>query len=145
MVSKKLVKIFLMVIGLAVSGVAFGAQDTYDVGSQTATWLNLPDSPRTAAMGDASVALGGDVNTLSVNPAGLSDLGGQQLSLMEDADVQNTDFEHIAYGLELGANEGAAVSVDYMDYGSVAEYEQANGLLVPNGTGQPYGLGVDLG
>jgi hypothetical protein len=145
MVSKKLVKIFLMVSGLAVSGVAFGAQDTYDVGSQTATWLNLPDSPRTAAMGDASVALGGDVNTLSVNPAGLSDLGGQQLSLMEDSDVQNMSFEHIAYGLDLGPADGVAVSVDYMNYGSIAEYEQQNGLLVPNGTVQPYGLGVDLG
>jgi outer membrane protein OmpA-like peptidoglycan-associated protein len=136
---------FLVLMVVAAGNVAFAADNTYDVGSQAATWLNLPDSPRTAAMGSASVALGGDVNTLSVNPAGLSDLGGQQLSLMEDADVQNTDFEHIAYGLGLGANEGAAVSVDYMDYGSVAEYEQANGLLVPNGTVDPYGLSVDLG
>lgn len=135
----------LLIVLMAAANVVFAADNTYDVGSQAATWLNLPDSPRTAAMGSASVALGGDVNTLSVNPAGLSDLGGQQLSLMEDADVQNTDFEHIAYGLGLGANEGAAVSVDYMDYGSVAEYEQANGLLVPNGTVDPYGLAVDLG
>ena len=135
--------LLLACLGLGVACLA--AQASFNVGSQAAAWLNLPDSARVAAMGGASVALADDVNCASVNPAGLGALGDQEVSLMHNAYVQDTALEHIAYGLGLPGGNGAALSVDYMNYGAIQAYSSANGVLTPDGSINPYGLGVGLG
>lgn len=135
---------FSVVIGVVLTGAAWAAGP--NVGSQAATWLELPDSARTAAMGGASVALADDVNTVSVNPAGLGGLMGQQVSLMHNAYIQDTSLEHIAYGLGLGSSDGLALSLDYMNYGSIPTSTVSNGELVATGSSiNPYGDGFDLG
>jgi hypothetical protein len=142
-------KAFHLAIGLffCAGGAAF-AQDTYAVGNQAAPWLTLPTSAKAAAMGGASMALDGDVSTLTINPAGLADLDGQQVSLMHDVYVQDTSLEHAAYGLGLGAAGGAAVAVDYMNYGSIQGYAAdgtQTGTLTPWGMAVAAGYGLGLG
>jgi len=134
-----------LLAALATAGGASAEQTTYDTASQAASWLNLPDSARSSSMGGASVALSGDVNTVTVNPAGLSGLMDQQLSLMDNVYVQGLSFEHVAYGVGLDESDGVALSLDYMDYGSVPENALSNGVLVQAGSLRPYGLGTDLG
>jgi hypothetical protein len=135
---------FCVAIGMTLSVAAFA--DGSNVGSQAATWLDLPDSARTAAMGGASVALADDVNTLSVNPAGLGGLMGQQVSLMHNDYVQDTSLEHVAYGLGLGSSDGVGVSLDYMNYGSIPTNTVSNGELVATGSSiNPYGDSFDVG
>jgi hypothetical protein len=121
---------------------AVHAQDTYNIGNQAAPWLTLPTSARVAAMGGAAVALGGDIDTLTVNPASLAELGGQQVSLMHDVYVQDTSLEHAAYGLGLGEAGGAAVAVDYMNYGNIQGYN-ADGT--PANNLNPWGMAVSAG
>lgn len=136
-----------VVLGLALTNsMALAAGSTNSAGSQAAPWLELPDSARTAAMGGASVALADDVNTVTVNPAGLGGLTGQQVSLMHDVYVQDTSLEHIAYGLGLGSADGIALSLDYMNYGSIPTSTFSNGELTPTGSSiNPYGDAFDLG
>jgi hypothetical protein len=130
---------------LALGSIAAAGQQNYGVGSQAVTWLNLPDSARASAMGDAGAALGGDVSTLSVNPAGLSSLGGQQVALMHDSYVLDLSLEHFAYGLDLGPNDGIAAGLEYMNYGAVQGYTVNNATLSANGSFNPYGLSGELG
>src|SRR5665213_712726 len=137
-------KAFFCFMGVALSGAAFAAGN--NVGAQSATWLDLPNSARTAAMGGASRALADDVNTLAVNPAGLGGLTGQQVSLMHNAYVQDTSLEHIAYGLGLGSSDGFAVALDYMNYGSIATNTLSGGELVATGSSiNPYGDAFEAG
>lgn len=123
---------------------AFAAQENFGAGSQAAPWLKLPNSARTAALGEAAAALGDDVNSVSVNPAGLTGLGGQQLSLLHNVYVQDSAVEHVAYGMSLGEGSGFAVSLDYLNFGTVDKYKlDASNNLVADGTFNPTGMDLN--
>jgi len=133
-----------MALGLAAQSWA-GVQSSFGAGTQAATWLRLPNSARTSAMGEASIAVADDVNTLSVNPAGLAGLNGQEASLFHHMYVADTAEEHAAYGLSLGQGSGAALSFDYLNFGSVDKYTlDSGGNLTADGTLNPSGMAINL-
>lgn len=136
---------FLVVL-LALGGPLAAAQENYGAGSQAAPWLKLPNNARSAAMGEAGVALADDVNAASQNPAGLSQMKGQQFSFMHQAYVVDSAVEHAAYGLQAMNNLGLALSLDYLNFGTINKYTRdASNQLVANGSFNPSALHLDLG
>jgi hypothetical protein len=120
--------------------------ESYGAGSQAAPWLKLPNAARAAAMGEAAVAVPGDVNSLSVNPAGLAEMQGSQASLLHHAYVQDSSMEHLAFGMKAGEQAGAALGVDYLNFGSVERYDlDGSGNLVAKGTFNPSSMALNLG
>lgn len=121
------------------------AQTDFAAGSQAAPWLKLPNNARSAAMGDAGVALADDVNAAAVNPAGLSQLQGQQLGFMHHAYIMDSAISHVAYGLNAAPGLGVAVSLDYLNFGSIEKYKVENNQLVADGSFSPSAMHLDLG
>jgi hypothetical protein len=117
-----------------------------DLASTSASWLLLPSDPRSAAMAGAGVAVADDVNGLLSNPAGLPQLQGQQASFMHNSWMQGIASEHLAYGLALPGlgQAGAAVSFDYLNFGSINKYTVNNGTLAANGSFSPSAYHFDL-
>jgi hypothetical protein len=136
-------------LGLALAAPAFAAQENFGAGSQAAPWLKLPNAARASAMGEAEAALADDVNTLSVNPAGLPTLKGQEVALMHHAYVLDTSMEHLAWGMKVGEAMGIAAGFDYLNFGSVERYSynSASNALEKTGTFNPssYALNVAYG
>src|SRR5882724_3190938 len=136
---------FLLVNALA--ALAAAAQQDFGAGAQAAPWLTLTNNARSSAQGGAGVALADDVNAASVNPAGLSQLKGQELGLMHHSYVLDVAIEHLAYGLKAGQDLGIAASFDYLNFGSIPKYsiDPISNQLVSNGTLNPSAYHGDLG
>jgi hypothetical protein len=113
-----------------------------DVGS---SWLKVPTSAEAAGMGGAFSAVGNNVNSLEVNPAGLGLMDGQELSLMHDIWIQDLSTEHVAYGQNFGDHSGGAIGVDYINFGSVDKYTVISGVPVAGGTYSPMAANVVAG
>ena len=121
-----------------------GFAETFAAGSAAAPWLKLPNSARSAAMGEAVVAVADDVNSLSVNPAGLSGLNGMQASLLHHAYVVDSSIEHAAFGMSMGGQAGAAIGIDFLNFGSVDKYKvDSAGALVADGTINPTSMAIN--
>jgi hypothetical protein len=136
----------LFVLFLALAVPLSADQTNFAAGSQAAPWLKLSNNARSAAMGDAGVAVADDVNASGENPAGLSQLGGQELSFMHHAYILDSSVEHLAYGLSAMPGLGLAASIDYMNFGSVDKYSiDASNNLTADGSFNPSGYHLDLG
>ena len=136
----------LAVAAVLLAAPAYADQTNSNSGSQAAPWLGLSNNARNAAMGGAGVAVADDVNAASLNPAGLAQLKGQEVSLMHKAYVLDSSIEHLGYGLGLNDHLGVALSLDYMNYGSVDKFSlDATNKLVASGSFNPSSYHVDLG
>src|SRR6266481_5453903 len=111
--------IFIAMIAVAPAATA----ETFAAGCAAAPWIKLPNSARSAAMGEAVVAVADDVNSLSVNPAGLAGLNSMQASLLHHAYVVDSTIEHAAFGMSVGEKGGAALGIDFLNFGSVDKYK----------------------
>lgn len=130
---------------LPMAGLAAGTQVDYGSGNTAAPWLKMPNNARTAAMGEVQAGLPSDVNALTQNPAWLSALGNQQFSFMHNSWIQDTAVEHAAYGLKVLEGSGAAVSLDYVNLGSINKFDVSSGVPVSSGSFTPTALNVGLG
>lgn len=135
---------------IALLGLALGAradQTNFGAGSQAAPWLKLSNNARSTAMGEAGVAIADDVNAASVNPAGLTQLKGQEVAFMHHAYILDSAIEHLAYGLSPMQDLGVAVSLDYLNFGAVDKYtiDSTTNTLKSAGSFTPTGYHVDLG
>lgn len=120
--------------------------ETFAAGSAAAPWLKLPNSARSAAMGEAVVAVSNDVNSISVNPAGLARMNGMEASLLHHMYVVDTSIEHAAFGMSVGDQGGAAVGIDFLNFGTVEKYKvDSNGQLAADGTLNPSSMAINLG
>lgn len=106
----------------------------------TASWLSLPTGAKQAAFSGSMGALVDDVEALGVNPAGLADLSGNQISALHNQWAQNLTAEHLALGQGFG-NAGIALGGDYFNFGQVPLYNLSSiGTPVANGTFSPLGM-----
>jgi hypothetical protein len=96
-------------------------------------------------MGQAGSALMNEAESLSINPAGLALISGGNVSFGHNAWVQDTALEHFAVGIPLGAGQGLAAGLSYMNFGAVDKYKVENGLPQKDGSFTPTGLKADLG
>lgn len=136
-------KLFLAVLFISSGLMA----DQVDYGSATvaAPWLKMPVSARAQAMGGAYAAVAEGANTQSLNPAGLSRLSSMELTLMHNAWFQSMSVEHVAFGMPLGVSQGAALGLDYLNFGTIDKYDVVNNLPVAEGSFTPTALHLDLG
>jgi hypothetical protein len=136
-----------MFLALSLALPLSAAQENFGAGSQAAPWLKLPNNARSTAMGEAGVAVADDVNAASVNPAGLTQLKGQQVSFMHHAYVMDSAIEHLAYGLKPTESLGVAISLDYLNFGTIDKYKvnSGNNQLMADGSFTPSAMHLDLG
>lgn len=137
----------IAILALGLSQNLLAAQENFGAGTQAAPWLKLSNNARTTAMGEAGVAIADDVNASSVNPAGLTQLKGQEVAFMHHAYIMDSAIEHLAYGLSPMENLGVAVSLDYLNFGAVDKYvvDSSTNTLKSAGSFTPTGYHVDLG
>jgi hypothetical protein len=136
-----------IVTALSIVALAFplsAAQENFGAGAQAAPWLKYPTNARSSALGEAGVALADDVSTASLNPAGLVQLQGQQLSFMHDVRVLDMAVENLAYGLKVGENVGLAAAVSYVNFGSIEKFRVDNNVLVADGSFNPSAFSAGL-
>jgi hypothetical protein len=131
--------LILAVLLLTASAPVMAQQQTNTgAAQQSAVWLNLPLNARAAGMGNAFGALGGDIGSLGINPAGISRLSNPEVFAMYDSWFQDVAVERLSGGLPLGQGSAAGFSVDYLNLGSVDSYSIGPGnSLVANGTLSP--------
>jgi tetratricopeptide (TPR) repeat protein len=138
-----------LAMSLALLGMASRLEadvSTYANASSGGLWLNVQSDPRAVAMAGAGNAVATELPSLESNPAGLSALQGLQANLAHNFWVLDLSQEHLAAGLPLGPGMGSALSLDYMDLGSVDSYGiGTNGQPVSLGTLHPYAFDLSLG
>ena len=79
---------------------------------------------RAMAMNDVFCGIADDINTISVNPAGLGALPTPQVSAMYMIFPQGMSFGHLAAGLPAGSAGYAALSVGYYSLAEFAELDR---------------------
>lgn len=113
-------------------------QSNTGASQESAVWLKLPLNARAAGMGNAFGALGEDIGSLGINPAGISSLVNPEVFAMYDSWFQDVAVERVSGGLPLGPGSAAGFSFDYLNLGSVDSYTIGPGnSLVPAGTLNP--------
>ncbi len=127
----------LMALGLACNA---GAAN---LASVAASWLLIPTSTRQAALAGAFGALAEGTDALGVNPAGLGQLSGDQITILHNSWAQSLGLEHLCYGHGFGESRGAALGGDYLDFGKVDLYNlNSSDMPVPNGSISPTGMNL---
>ena len=94
-----------------------------DSGTTSANFLKLGIGPRAVAMGDAQVGLANDVYATYWNPAGLSQLRGQELGLVHTNYLQNINEQFVGYALPQGTLGTFGLSLTYLSAGSFQGYD----------------------
>jgi hypothetical protein len=126
-------------------GGAASAQTTNNaISSTTASWVELAASARMEGLGEAFVAVADDVNALSVNPAGLGHLNGDQISLTHDSYIQGADIEQGLAAFRIDAGY-LALGLTYGNFGSVQQYTVTGGVPTAAGTYEPSVWKADVG
>ena len=124
---------------------AWGAQTTNGTNQEAAPWLRMPVSARSAGMGDAFGAMGEDVSSLGLNPAGLAVIDTPQALFLHNTWFQGMSQERVVGGLPLGDIGVLGLSFDYFNLGSVDTYSiGAGNTLVSNGALSPFGLDGEI-
>ena len=137
---------WLLIAGFSFLGAGLNADvQTYSAASNGGRFANVSADPGSVAMAGASVAEGGGVGSLGINPAGLSQLKGLQADFAHNFWVLDLSQEHVAAAMPF-AFGGLAASVDYLDLGSVDAYTVgANNTPIANGSLHPYAYTASLG
>ncbi len=94
-------------------------------GTSAANFLKMGLGARGSAMGDAQSAVSNDVNAAYWNPAGLTNLRFNEVSLMHYSLVESVRYQHASVGLptDKGTFSGG---VSYLDYGSIQGYDNSS-------------------
>jgi hypothetical protein len=132
----------LMAFGF--SGLQAAQTDT-GAGLQAASWMKLPLSARSAGMGNAFGAVGSDLASLDINPAGLAFIEGPQVMLMHDSWFRDVVAERVAGGIPMMGESFLGLGINYLSFGSIESYTiGSGGTPSGNGTLNPYGLQLDV-
>ncbi|GAG43302.1 unnamed protein product, partial [marine sediment metagenome] len=90
-------------------------------------FLKLDTSAKVASLGSAYTAVPGDINSLSYNPAGLSNIKVNQIAFMHNWWFQNVAQQYIAFVHKYGIG----ASINLLQYGQTLRTTISN----PQGTG----------
>lgn len=137
----------LLVLALLASSSAFSAQSNFGTANVSASWLKNENSAAASAMAGVLNDRQGSVDSLQVNPAGLASISNQQISFMHNIGFQDQATEHLAWGLGLGEGKGAALSIDYLNFGEVDTYsvDAATNQLTQGASLKPSAIAVTGG
>jgi hypothetical protein len=133
---------FLRILAaVMVMGSLHADQSNTGLGTQALPFLTWPADARTAALGQAGVAAAFDVNAPAINPAGLSTVRGEEVSLSDDILFQSESMENAAVAVGLFKGAALGVSMDYFNDGPV---QRVNAQLQDIGSFTPYAYSAGL-
>ena len=101
---------------------------SFAAGTTAATFLNLGINARAEAMGGAYVAKADDASAVIINPAGMTQVKGQQVFLMHNEWLLDVNQETLAYGTNQG-DKAYGMGLVYVDYGQQTETDITNNVL----------------
>jgi hypothetical protein len=101
-------------------------------------------SARALGMGSAFVGLADDSSALFWNPAGLGTLQNAEVALHHNSWLAGIIQETLVGALPLGRLGGAALSANYVNYGSLAGYDES-GNRTDNYSPTRFGMGAGWG
>src|SRR5690242_1131528 len=90
-------------------------------------WLGLPSSVRAAGLGGAYVAVSDDVGAMNINPAGLAQLKGNQVSFMHNGWIEGLIEEQGRFSFDLGGAT-LAIGAGYFNGGDVDRITLVGGI-----------------
>lgn len=117
------------------------------IGIESFQFLKINPDARGASINDGFVAVADSANSLYYNPAGLTSLDNIAVSLMHMMYFAETSYEYAALGIPLGDKLKAAISIAYLNYGSI-DLTAEDSLGVYTGstsTFNPYNLALTGG
>jgi hypothetical protein len=115
----RLLGVFLFFVAVATK-ISFATS-----GSNTANFLKIGVGGRGAAMGEAQAAVTEDVSAAYWNPAALSDIRFQELSLMHYDLVENVRYQQAMYGFPTESRGSFAFGINRLDYGTIQGYDNS--------------------
>lgn len=124
-----------MVLGLLISptwGQIQNEQTITKTGTTIAKFLNIGVDARGAAMGNAFVAMSGDVSSAFWNPAGLTHVNGIESIFVSSDWLAGTQYSYIGLGMRLGNLGVMGLSVTSLN---IPE-DKVRTVTQPEGTGE---------
>ena len=112
------------------------------IGSTTAGFLKLGAGARAVSMGEAYSAVADEASGLYWNPATLTRLEGQSITLMHAAYIDSSLFDYAGYGISLRNYGAFGLGVQYFNAGRITQTD-TTGTEIGNFT--PNDLAVSLG
>jgi len=131
---------FCAVLSVAAAMNAFAAAD--DAGT---SWLRIPSSTRSAAMGEALGAVPQEVDGASINPAGLGLTAESNLSIAQNFWARDISIQHFSYTRCLSDGTGLSLGGEYVNFGDIPFYRIDGSSIVRNGSRSPVGLNLYCG
>src|SRR5262245_53790705 len=94
------------------------------VGTTAANFLKIGNGARASAMGDAQAAVGEDVNAAHYNPASLTQLRFNEVSLMHFSLVEGVRYQQANFGMPTEKLGTFGFGISLMDYGDINGFDQ---------------------
>lgn len=124
----KLTNAAIISLILVLSAAVSQAATHQKIGTAGPAILNHQSNARLTGMGGAGVAIGDDIATLSLNPAGLGAVAYPEIYLNHQSGLEGIDDDHVAFVLPLTGATSAnwddfgtlGVSAEILDYGDIA-------------------------
>ena len=110
--------------------------ELYNRGSSAAAFLEIGVGARATALGNAYTAVSDDPSTVFWNPAGLSWVGGLQISFNHADWLADTDFENVSFVIPINTNNAIGMYFTYLNY---VNNQKVRTISQPEGTGEYYG------
>ena len=121
--------LILLMISILNFGMALGSETKK--GTSAAQFLKITPGARSVAMGNAFVAVANDASTLYWNPAGITLLESNQVSLTHAEWLADINYEYLGLALKLGSigSMGVAVTMLHMGEMLVTTVEDPEGEI----------------
>ncbi len=112
------------------------------IGTTAGDFLNIGVGARAIAMGGAYSAAADDATALYWNPAAMTQVPQQSVTVMHAAYLANSSLDYVAYTDNLGKYGSFGASLDRLSYGSIQETDASFNNI---GSVSPYDLAATLG
>ncbi len=106
------------------------------------SWLRIPASTRSAAMGEALGAVADPVDGVVLNPAGLGLLDESNLAISQNFWAQDSSIQHFSFTRGSSEGVGLALGGEYVNFGEIPFYRVKGSSIVSNGNRSPFGLNL---
>jgi hypothetical protein len=116
--------LFIWVFVIASCLIIGKASIASDNGQTSADFLNIGVGARAAALGGAFTSVTDGPSATYWNPGGLSSVENTQILLSHFSWYQDLNYEYFSAARQLGDKVVLAVSLSYLNYGSIEGYDQ---------------------
>jgi len=120
---KNILSGFVVMVFCATAG--FAAFSKNDAGTSGAQFLKLGAGARATSMGNAFVGISDDSTAIYWNPAGLSQLQKNNVSLMHAIWFEDISYDWVSYARPVENIGTFGIAIQYLSYGSIKQTDNA--------------------